>query len=146
MLYSPGVYNIIQSGNTDLSAWEAMPQAMVAKCLRSTSSVKKYNLLMSYFIFIHENRIDLKGILRLKFNPRSNTPWHRVRPPPSRNQVFPTTQCSIPFFSLSTLNNNCYKLIGTYKLWLHFHGVINMHFHPWAAEQHLSSLLGVTVW
>ena len=37
---------------------------------------------------------SIKGIFWRKFNPRSNTPWHRVRPPPSRSSFATASLCS----------------------------------------------------
>ena len=47
-------------------------------------------------------RDNIKGTFQCKINPWSNTPWHRVRPPPPREIKFADRLCSF-----SNLRNDC---------------------------------------
>ena len=66
--------------------------ALPVKALKCESNGKKWHTwVRSRFegvrdvcLYIHNL---IKGIFRCKFNLQSNTLWHRVRPPPSRDQI-----------------------------------------------------------
>ena len=65
---------------------------------------------LRWFISITNTRW-VKGIFQCKFNPRSNTPWHRVRPPFERKSLRTTSLRSFSIRNDRTTTIHCCKWI-----------------------------------